>query len=57
MKGNIAINKELCKGCKYCVTACPKGVIIIEEQFNKMGYFPACPQHMDKCTGCGHAGK
>ena len=52
MKGKIAINKELCKGCKYCVTSCPKGVIAIEKQFNKMGYFPAAPKHPDKCTGC-----
>ena len=52
MKGKIAINKELCKGCAYCVKACPKGVIAIEKQFNKMGYFPAAPQHPDKCTGC-----
>ncbi|MBI4684070.1 MAG: ferredoxin family protein [Nitrospirae bacterium] len=52
MKGRIAINKELCKGCKYCVTSCPKGVIITEKKFNKMGYFPAAAKHMDKCTGC-----
>ena len=52
MKGKIAINKELCKGCTYCVTSCPKGVIAIEKQFNKMGYFPAAPKHPDKCTGC-----
>jgi 2-oxoglutarate ferredoxin oxidoreductase subunit delta len=48
----IVINKELCKGCYYCVDACPLGVIAIEERFNKMGYFPASPEHLDKCTGC-----
>ncbi|NCO83779.1 MAG: tungsten formylmethanofuran dehydrogenase [Nitrospirae bacterium CG_4_10_14_3_um_filter_44_29] len=52
MRGRIAIDKELCKGCKYCVMSCPKGVIVIEKQFNKMGYFPAHPEHPEKCTGC-----
>ncbi len=52
MKGKIAIDKQLCKGCKYCVMSCPKGVIVIEKQFNKMGYFTAHPEHMEKCTGC-----
>jgi 2-oxoglutarate ferredoxin oxidoreductase subunit delta len=32
--------------------SCPKGVIAIEKQFNKMGYFTAHPEHMGKCTGC-----
>jgi 2-oxoglutarate ferredoxin oxidoreductase subunit delta len=52
MKGKIVIDKQLCKGCKYCVMSCPKGVIVIEKQFNKMGYFTAQPEHMGKCTGC-----
>ncbi len=53
MKGKIVIDKELCKGCKYCVMSCPKGVIIMEKQFNTTGYFPASPKYIDKCTGCG----
>ncbi len=52
MKGMIVIDKELCKGCTYCVDACPFGVIVIEERFNEKGYFPASPEHLDKCTGC-----
>jgi 2-oxoglutarate ferredoxin oxidoreductase subunit delta len=52
MKGMIKIDKELCKGCGYCVDACPFGVIVIEEEFNTKGYFPASPGHPDKCTGC-----
>jgi 2-oxoglutarate ferredoxin oxidoreductase subunit delta len=52
MKGMIKIDKELCKGCGYCVDTCPFGVIVIEEEFNTKGYFPASPGHPDKCTGC-----
>lgn len=52
MKGMIIINKELCKGCTYCVDVCPLNVIVIEERFNKKGYFQASPEHPEKCTGC-----
>ncbi len=52
MKGKISINSALCKGCKYCIAACPKGVIEVEKKFNKMGYFAAHPEHTEKCTGC-----
>lgn len=52
MKGRILIDRELCKGCKYCVLACPKGVITIDCEFNSSGYFPAREAAMDKCNGC-----
>ncbi len=52
MKGKITIDRELCKGCKYCVLACPMGVIIIDDSFNSGGYFPAKAEYMGKCTGC-----
>ncbi len=52
MRGRIEIDKELCKGCSYCINACPLGVIVIERQFNQKGFFPASPEHLDKCTGC-----
>jgi 2-oxoglutarate ferredoxin oxidoreductase subunit delta len=34
------------------VDACPLGVIVIEEKFNKKGFFPASAVHLDQCTGC-----
>jgi len=52
MKGMIIIDKELCKGCGYCVDACQLGVIVIENRFNKKGFFPASAEHIEKCTGC-----
>jgi 2-oxoglutarate ferredoxin oxidoreductase subunit delta len=52
MKGTIVIDQELCKGCAYCVDACPLGIIVIKARFNKKGFFPAAPKHLEKCTGC-----
>jgi len=52
MKGKIAINRELCKGCKYCVLACPKGVIVMDSEFNSSGYFPAEAAAPEICNGC-----
>jgi 2-oxoglutarate ferredoxin oxidoreductase subunit delta len=53
MKGMILIDKELCKGCMYCVDVCPLGLICIENKFNRKGFFPASPPLTDQCTGCG----
>lgn len=52
MKGKITIDRERCKGCKYCMLACPKGVIVIDSEFNTNGYFPAKAKCMEECTGC-----
>jgi 2-oxoglutarate ferredoxin oxidoreductase subunit delta len=52
MKGRIEIDRELCKGCKYCVLSCPEKVIVIDTEFNRMGYFPARAIHLERCTGC-----
>ena len=51
MAGKIIINTELCKGCGLCVAVCPKNSIVISEQSNKNGYFPAKANNTD-CTGC-----
>jgi 2-oxoglutarate ferredoxin oxidoreductase subunit delta len=52
MKGAIVIDKDLCKGCGYCIDACPLGLIGIEEKFNKKGFSPASFTQKEKCTGC-----
>lgn len=52
MRGKIEINMELCKGCTFCVTACPVKIIRLSAEFNNTGYFPALVDDMEKCTGC-----
>lgn len=52
MKGKIAIDRERCKGCTYCIDACPAGVIVISKKFNSSGFFPAEAAKPERCTGC-----
>lgn len=51
MAGKITIDIEKCKGCGECVAVCPKGSIVICEQSNSKGDYPARPTNGD-CTGC-----
>ncbi|MHC4337410.1 MAG: 4Fe-4S dicluster domain-containing protein [Planctomycetota bacterium] len=51
MAGKIIIDTEGCKGCGLCVVVCPKEGIVISNQSNTHGYFPAQANNID-CTGC-----
>lgn len=49
----INIDSELCKGCRYCVTYCPKRIIEIGESFNSMGYkYARTCDEKNECTAC-----
>ncbi len=51
--GKIVINREYCKGCELCTTACVLKLIAISREFNKSGHHPAeftGPE--GSCTGC-----
>ncbi|MBO5417983.1 MAG: 4Fe-4S binding protein [Clostridia bacterium] len=49
----VTFREERCKGCKLCVDACPKKIVVIKEDtLNQNGYHPAGVYEMDKCIGC-----
>lgn len=54
MKAMIEIDREVCKGCLYCVETCPKQMIVIDEKLNAKGYYPVRFDDGDRneCTGC-----
>ncbi|SHD77670.1 4Fe-4S binding protein [Schnuerera ultunensis] len=45
-------NSNRCKGCYYCIKACPKDAISIMAITNKKGYQPIHVNE-EKCIGCG----
>lgn len=52
IKGRIVIDRELCKGCRYCSMACPKGLITTGRSLNSIGCYPAVFNESGDCTGC-----
>lgn len=49
----VTFNEERCKGCKLCVSVCPKNIVLIdEEKLNLKGFHPAGVNEMEKCIGC-----
>jgi 2-oxoglutarate ferredoxin oxidoreductase subunit delta len=56
-RGKIIVDKERCKGCQVCISACPQNVIGASRKLNQKGYYPAeCiepdEKENQKCTGC-----
>lgn len=53
----IEIDPERCKGCGLCTISCPKLLIRIGGEMNRLGFFYACWEHGDACTGCAICGE
>lgn len=54
MRGAIVVDKEACKGCEVCVTACPTTVIAMSTELNGKGYQVAYMDQPEACTGCAN---
>ncbi len=55
--GAVEVNKERCKGCNLCVTACPVKVLALhEKEVNDKGYHYAYMKNPDSCIGCASCG-
>ncbi|RKY90012.1 4Fe-4S ferredoxin [candidate division KSB1 bacterium] len=48
----VIIRVDECKGCGYCVEACPVKVLVQSKKLNIKGYHPA-EYKGSGCTGCG----
>ncbi len=52
IEGKLAIVKDLCKGCAFCIEFCPKHVLAISPDFNKKGYHPPMVKDALACSDC-----
>ena len=50
----IVIDAERCKGCRLCISVCPKEIIGLASHINQKGYTPAAviEEKANECTGC-----
>ncbi len=48
----VAIRKESCKSCLYCVKFCPKGVLSAGKEVNSKGYPYVVVEKPEACIGC-----
>ena len=49
----VVINKDKCKGCLLCVDVCPKKILMVKHELNKLGYNPVEIISSAECLGCG----
>jgi NAD-dependent dihydropyrimidine dehydrogenase PreA subunit len=49
---SVTIKPDQCKGCERCVNACPRSVLTIGNEFNRMGLQYAVYEG-NGCIGCG----
>ncbi len=49
----LFINEECCKGCMYCINACPKKALSVNKnKTNSKGYMPVAVDE-NVCIACG----
>lgn len=52
LEGRLAIVKDLCKGCGFCIEFCPKHVLVVAKDFNKKGYHLPAVKDALACSDC-----
>ena len=50
--GKITINRDKCKGCLLCVTACPRQLISQDISLNRCGVKPVKFRDSGECIAC-----
>jgi 2-oxoglutarate ferredoxin oxidoreductase subunit delta len=48
------VEKDRCKGCGLCVSACQSHVLAMSHDINARGYFFPVVEHPDECNACRH---
>lgn len=48
----ITVDEKWCKGCKICISSCPKEVLKLSGKRNEKGHLVAFAAYPEKCIGC-----
>jgi 2-oxoglutarate ferredoxin oxidoreductase subunit delta len=51
-KSKIFVDEARCKGCYYCIKACPKDAVHLSGHVNAKGYETVAVDE-EECIGCG----
>jgi len=51
-RGIVHVIDERCKGCGYCISFCPRGVLELSSRFNIKGYHPPEVRKPEACVNC-----
>ena len=51
-KIKVDIDTERCKGCGYCINACPSKILKRSGSLNPNGYHFPVIEDAERCTGC-----
>lgn len=49
---HIIIDETRCKGCGFCIDACPRNLISLSGTPNSLGFTVAVFANPEACTGC-----
>ena len=48
----VLIERDRCKGCELCNSACPQQILAMSKEINTKGYFYARVTDYTRCIGC-----
>jgi 2-oxoglutarate ferredoxin oxidoreductase subunit delta len=51
-RGRVQIIAERCKGCEFCISYCPRGVLEMSKGFNPKGYHYPEATDAKQCVNC-----
>ncbi len=49
---SVRVLSEFCKGCRLCVSVCPRKVLEMSGKLNRLGVRTAWPLRDKECSGC-----
>jgi 2-oxoglutarate ferredoxin oxidoreductase subunit delta len=50
---DLFLNRDRCKGCRYCVEICPRKTLTIGDEMNTKGHLLPKVVENGECTACG----